>query len=303
LVKKDGKTIYENSFGYADGSKTIQLTRDHRFDIGSIYKEFPATAIMQLHEKKLLHIDDKISTYLPELPTWAKTISIKHLMQYSSGLPLIPWNAYFEKGEPVNNELLFSGIMSLKNLEFEPGTDYLYSNNNPFLLMKIVEKVSDSTYEEYLKQHFFKPLGMNGTILKSEYPYHDRTLMAIPFDEDYKEDDYKFSVKGLLFSSTSSDLVSWFEFLGAYNIVNKASVKILSDTFKSGANIQSPLGECVWSDGKLIEHTHHGSTANFEAIVKHYQQEKLTIVILTNQKHRNVNEIADNLYKMVQNQD
>ena len=89
LVVKDGKKIYEKSFGYADGSKKTLLDENYRFNIGSIYKEFPAVAIMQLKEKNLLRTDDKISKYLTGLPEWSEKVSIKNLLQYSSGLPTI----------------------------------------------------------------------------------------------------------------------------------------------------------------------------------------------------------------------
>jgi len=63
LVVKNGETVYENSFGFSDGSKSTKLTNQYRFDLGSVYKEFPAVSIMQLQEKGLLNTDDKIDVY------------------------------------------------------------------------------------------------------------------------------------------------------------------------------------------------------------------------------------------------
>ena len=68
LVLKNGKTLYEKSFGYTDGSKSKLLNKDYRFNIGSVYKEFPAVAIMQLQEQNRIQLDDKVSKYITDLP-------------------------------------------------------------------------------------------------------------------------------------------------------------------------------------------------------------------------------------------
>ena len=299
LVTKDGKTLYEKSFGYADGSKNTRLTKDYRFNIGSIYKEFPAVSIMQLQEKNLINLDDKISKYIPELPKWSERITVQNLLQYSSGLPTIGWDVYFNKGINVNDSHIMEEIKSVENLEFEPGSDYLYSNSNPILLIKIIENITNTTFNQYLQEHIFIPYGMENTIIKEQYPYEDKTLMAIPFGGDFKEDDYKLSAKSLLFSSTATDLVNWFEKLGNFEIVNKQSLKKLSEQAKKGDNVQSPLGYSEWVNNKVVEHSHHGSTANYECIARRFKQDKITIVILTNQKHQNVFDISDEIYEIV----
>src|SRR5690606_12326530 len=83
LVIQGDSVLYEKAFGYADETRNVQLTIDHRFALGSIYKEFPAVAVMQLKEKGLLSVDDKIATFLPQLPSWSERITIKNLFQYS----------------------------------------------------------------------------------------------------------------------------------------------------------------------------------------------------------------------------
>lgn len=299
LVIKDGKTLYEKSFGYTDGSKKTMLSKDYRFNIGSIYKEFPAVSIMQLQEKNQLNIEDKISKYIPDLPNWSEKITVQNLLQYSSGLPTIGWNAYFDKGINVNDHHIMEEIKSVKNLEFEPGSDYLYSNSNPILLIKIIENITKTTFNEYFQENIFIPYGLDNTIIKGQYPYEDKTLMAIPFNTDFKEDDFKLSIKGLLFSSTTRDLSNWFEQLGAFKIINKTSVKILSEQAKKGENIQTPFGYTQWENDKIVEHSHHGSSVNYEGMVRRFKQDRITIVILTNQKQGNVYEISEKIYKII----
>jgi len=299
LVIKDGKTYYEKSFGYTDGSKKMILTKDYRFNIGSIYKEFPAVSIMQLQEKNQINLEDRISKYLPELPNWSEKISVQNLLQYSSGLPTIDWDVYFSKGINVNDNHIIEEIKSVKNLEFEPGSDYLYSNSNPILLIKIIENITKTTLNEYLQKNIFIPYGMDNTIIKEQYPYVDKTLMAIPFNADFKEDDYKLSAKSLLFSSTASNVANWFEQLGDFKIINEKSVKTLSEQAKKGHNIQSPLGYSEWKNDKITEHSHHGSTASYECVARRFKQDGITIVILTNQKQGNVYEISEKIYEII----
>ena len=87
LIAREGKIVYQKETGFADTSKTKFIKPDSRFAIGSITKEFNSVGILLLQEKGKLNIDDKISKYLPELPKWADKIQIKHLLQYTSGLP------------------------------------------------------------------------------------------------------------------------------------------------------------------------------------------------------------------------
>ena len=299
LVIKDGKTIYEKSFGYADGAKSTMLNKDYRFNIGSVYKEFPAVSIMQLQEDNLIHLEDKISKYLPELPKWSGKITVKQLLQYSSGLPTIGWDTYFSQGINVTDDHILNEIQNVENLEFEPGTDYLYSNMNPILLIKIVEHISKSSFKDYLQENIFDPYDLSGTLIKSQYPYADKTLMAVPFNTNFDEDDYQMSVKSLLFSSTARDMATWFEHLDNFKVVSKESMKALSEEAKIGNNIQTALGHCDWEGEKIIEHSHHGSTANYECVVRRFKQDDITIVILTNQKHGNVYEISDTIYEII----
>jgi CubicO group peptidase (beta-lactamase class C family) len=92
LVMDQGKTVYQSSFGFTDAGKQTKLTAQYRFHIGSIAKEFNAVAIMMMKEQGKLSLDDKLSQFMPDLPRWADSISVKNLLQYTSGLPDVKWN-------------------------------------------------------------------------------------------------------------------------------------------------------------------------------------------------------------------
>tara|TARA_B100000678_G_scaffold134098_1_gene112004 strand:- start:1189 stop:2277 length:1089 start_codon:yes stop_codon:yes gene_type:complete len=298
LVVNQGQEIIKKSFGFADADKNQKLNEHFRFNIGSIYKEFPAVAIMQLKEKGELTLQDNLSQYITDLPKWSDNISIIHLLQYSSGLPKVNWSEHFSKKEMVTDKIVYDDLKAVKQLEFTPGTDYLYSNYSPILLIKIVEKITGQDFKKYAQENLFAPYGLDQSIIKDQFPYKDKTLMAIPFNENYEVDNYKISMPTVLFSSTVNDMFKWFMHLDSYDIISKESVKILSQEAKIGNNIQAPLGRFDWNNDLAVEHLHHGSSASYECIVRRFKQKDLTIIILTNQKHGNVHEISQEILEL-----
>ena len=311
LVVKNGETLYENSFGFVDASQTAPLTKDYRFGLGSIYKEFPAVAIMQLQEKGLLNVDDKIDNYLIDLPAWASQVSIKNLLQYTSGLPKISWEKYIGKDEVITDKKIENDLLNIEELNFEPGEDYLYTNYSPMLLSVIVEKITKQTFRDYVTQNLFIPFSINNTEFHTIVPFLDRNLMAIPFDQAYVEDSTKLeiangsyaqdsskvSISGALFYFTAQDLYQWIDSLHTYKIINPESFKFLSENADFFGNIQAPLGFINWENNKIVEHGHHGENGNYEAIVRRYYKgnEVLTIIVQSNQKRQNMFEISDEI--------
>jgi hypothetical protein len=121
--------------------------------------------------------------------------------------------------------------------------------------------------------------------------------MAIPFNSDYEEDSYKLTISGAIFSLSARDLYNWLYNLHSYKIISKSSLKTLSEKADFSGNIQSPLGNAEWKNGNVVEHSHHGSSGNYECIVRRFYSGKdvLTIIVQTNQKHSNVHDISDEI--------
>ena len=316
LVIKNGETLYENSFGFVDTSKTTLLTKDYRFGLGSIYKEFPAVAIMQLQEKGLVNMDGKIDNYIQGLPRWASEVSIRNLLQYTSGLPKLEWEKYSGNDEVLTNEKIERDLLSIKNLDFEPGEDYLYTNYSPMLLSRIVEKITKQTFRDYVAQNLLIPFSINNTKFHTVVPFMDRHLMAIPFNQAYMEDttkveimngayfenSSKIEVSGALLYFTAQDLYQWIDSLHAYKVINSESLKFLSERANFSGNVQAPLGYLEWENNKIIEHTHHGENGNYEVIARRYytSDDVLTIIVQSNQKRQNMFEISDEIKSILQ---
>lgn len=299
LVVKGDSVLYEKSFGIAHPETKEQLTAAHRFSIGSIYKEFPAVAVMQLSEKGSLKTDDKISNYLSDLdlPTWTSSITIQQLFNYTSGLPKVSWEHYVDNKIPITEQLLLKDLRKVEELVFKPGTDYLYSNYNPLLLTLIVEKVTGQSFEDYVQQHIFKPAKMTDSYFGKAMPYKNEVLPAIAFDKDYNFDPFTNREAKFLMLFTAKDLYQWLYHLHSYQLLSKASIKFLSE--REGS--QSPLGILEWDGDQLEVHHHHGEQGNYESVIRYYPKDDLYIVILKNQKYFNVMDMADEIHNIVTN--
>jgi len=298
LIAKDDKIIYNNGFGFNNGDKKILLSVTDKFNIGSIYKEIPAIAIMQLEEKGLLNLNDPIKNHLENFPNWSNHVTILNLLQYTSGLPKINWGKHRE----INDEALMNDLLEITDLEFSPGEGYLYTNYSPFLLSKIVESISSKSFPEYVTQNILKPLELNHSTFNKSFPYQDRRSMAISFDSNFIEDNPPFILKSsiFLFSTTTEDLFKLLKNLYSYRIIEKNSIHTIGKTVDLDIeNMESALGQINYQENQIIEHTHHGSSGNYECLINKDRINNTTIIIFTNSKNSNVHSIKNSIQEML----
>ena len=165
-VIKDGQIVYKRGYGMANLEHNIPMSPASIMDTGSVSKQFTAMAIALLAEQGKLSLDDDIRKYLPEIPNYESTITIRHLIHHTSGirdyLTLMAIAGMRDDDYYVDGEVL--GLLSRqKELNFKPGSEFLYSNSGYFLLSQIVKRASGKTLREYAEENMFKPLGMTRT--------------------------------------------------------------------------------------------------------------------------------------------
>lgn len=289
LVAQKGKVIYENSLGYADGSKTRLLTPDFKFDIGSVSKEFNGAAIVLLQQRGQLSLDDSISKFLPDLLPWAAKVKIRHLITYTSGIPI------FAPLATEGDSLINTNLHSLKALQFEPGTAYIYNHYNVYLQMRIVEKVSGKTYKEFITQNIFKPLGMDGAVVDLS---PNDPQMARAFDQNFKNSPYFQSMTGWV-RLTTRDLYKWSVALNQNKLLNQTSFTQLAYNFPNG---ESSIGTVGFSNDTLAWHRHQGSNSNYEALLYSDLKRDLTVVMMTNNQQMKVDGIKNAIFSALANQ-
>lgn len=291
LVSKNNKIIYNASFGFTDATKKKKLTTDYRFNIGSITKEFSAVALIQLQEQGKLKLEDKVSKFIPELPKWANEVAIEDLLQYTSGMPNVNWKSI------KNDKDLFHGLMCIDTLDFKPGTNYDYNNNNIFLRQFIVERLTGISFKTYSEKFIFKPCKMYSAILT---PLEGEENIAKGFNNNLVPDKEDLPITGGTYL-TAIDLLKWTNCLHNNKVINEKSLYKIGQQFDL-PETQSALGQAKYKNENLIEHLHHGRAGNYEAILVSDIQEKLTIILLDNNYNGKVSEISDAIIAILKDQ-
>jgi len=161
LVAQNGTVLLSKGYGMANDECSVPNTPQTVFRIASNTKQFTAAAIMKLQEQGRLNVTDLITKYIPDAPPQWKDIRIDELLNHTSGMPR---EGGYDVTDPTNIALpdLVHRFYALP-LDFEPGTNYSYSNNGYITLSYIIERASGQSYDEYLYQNIFKPLGMDST--------------------------------------------------------------------------------------------------------------------------------------------
>ena len=291
LVSKNNKIIYNASFGFTDATKTNKLISDYRFNIGSITKEFSAVALLQLQEQGKLKLEDKVSKFIPELPKWANEVRIEDLLQYTSGIPNVNWKII------KNDKDLFDGLMGIDTLDFKPGTNYDYNNNNIFLRQFIVGRITGISFKTYTEKFIFKPCRMYTAKLT---PLEGEENIAKGFNNNLVPDKNDLPITGGTYLTTI-DLLKWANCLHNNKVITKKSLYKLGQQFDL-PDTQSALGQAKYKNGKLIEHLHDGRAGNYEAILLSDIEEKFTIILLDNNYNGKVFEISDAIIAILKDQ-
>lgn len=281
LVADGNSVVYITAIGFTDASKRGMLTDQYRFHIGSIAKEFNAVGIMMLQEQGRLNMDDKISKYLPELPAWADKISIKNILQYTSGLPDVKWKSV--KSDADN----LADLKKLEKLDFEPGTSYAYNNNNIFLQRRIIAKISGMSFNEFVKQKILVPCNMSTAIVD---PTDSDSLIAKAYSNDGKQDALSYPVSGWT-CVTLADFYKWAQCIARFCLISPASTRQI--LIPVGPNKQSGLGGGNMEGDILVSHMHDGTSLHYQALEITNASAGRVIIVMTNNKQDNLYDLSN----------
>ncbi|MFH7028713.1 MAG: serine hydrolase domain-containing protein [Heteroscytonema crispum UTEX LB 1556] len=238
FIAQKGKILADKGYGMANYELDIPNTPQTIFRLGSITKQFTAMAIVQLQEKGLLNVNDPIIKYIPDYPPeTGKQITIHHLLTHTSGIPnFTGFPDYLETmmlPSPVEKTI---ARFKDKPLEFQPGEKFNYSNSGYILLGYIVEKVSGKTYETYLHENIFQPIGMKNT----GYDHHSTILKNRASGYSLGNDglintayiDMSMPYAAGALYSTVEDLYLWDRALYTEKLVSKTSLNKMFTPFK-----------------------------------------------------------------------
>ena len=279
LVGMDGKVKYRKAFGSAEGDRPLK--GDTPFYLGSLAKSFTAMAVMMLDEKKKISFDDKIIDHFPELPAHMSAVTVRNLLNHTSGLP--DYYAMGKYRDSMTNEMVMKVIIDLKSLEFPPGEKYAYSNTGYVLLSMLIERITKDSYRKFLKWRIFEPLGMEySEVFDGNQPKMDGRARG--YTKEGKPNDYKALTTGAggVYSMVD-DLFLYDQALYSSNLVkNETLIKAFTPAkLNNGEMSYYGFGWVLEArDPKIVQHS--GSLAGFRTYFYRDTGRKHTIILLSN---------------------
>lgn len=223
LVARNGKPVYHKAFGKSSLELGVNLDTGSVFQIGSMTKQFTAVAILMLMEQGKLHIDDSISKFIPGYPGGDR-ITIHHLLTHTSGIK--DFTRMKSLQEIALKEMTPKAMMDFfkdEPVDFKPGEKFEYNNSGYILLGYIIELVSGETYEDFIREHIFKKIGM------SQSRYATDRLIIMNRASGYQKNDSGYINKTIInyslpfasgsLMSTTGDLLKWQNALNQNQLV------------------------------------------------------------------------------------
>lgn len=179
LVARDGKPVLSKGYGMANLEWNVPNTPQTKFRLGSISKQFTAMLVLQLEQQGKLKVHDPIAKYMPDAPPAWQKITFHHLLTHSAGLPsFTSFPDYLRTMNQPSPPAETLERFRNKELEFEPGAKFKYSNSGYVLLGYLLEKISGKSYEQLLREQILTPLGMEDT----GYDMPDRSRRIVQAD-------------------------------------------------------------------------------------------------------------------------
>lgn len=282
-VLERGETRLRKGYGLADVEHNVPLTPQSRFYLASVSKQFTAMAALIAEREGKLSLDDPLSKHVPEMPAYAAKIPLRRMLDHTAGLRdyLTLWNL---KGWSNNSALQPEATLRLiarqQALDFEPGSDYSYSNSGYFLMSVILERSTGRKLGDYLEEKVFRPLGMTSTRVQ-----HDHTTPVPNRAHGYSEGrvlDVNFDVTGSggVYSNVD-DLLRW-----ARHLEDGKVLAALSTPGKLNDGQETPTGYALGLRrtklGEVLEVSHGGSAPGYRTYFALYPERRLAVALLCN---------------------
>ncbi len=292
-IQAGDEVVFEAYQGYAQVEHQVPVKRETVFEIASVSKLFTSQAILALAERGKLRLDDAVAQYVKDLPAEWQTVTIRHCLSHQSGLPsYTEAKAYWQQTRWAKTHEQVIDLVRHLPLNFPSGTKYFYDNTGFYLMGMVIEAVTGQAYGDYLAEIIFKPLGMSRTrandyaaIIPNRaqgYVWRDEAL----WNKDYYDTSNTFSAGVLL--SNVQDLLHWSSSLYSDAVLNEDSRRQWLTPHPSQSGNERQLHFTValgWFMLDLpIGHFigHNGGIQGFASAYMHFQQPKVTAVVLCN---------------------
>jgi CubicO group peptidase (beta-lactamase class C family) len=283
LVARGDQVVFSKGYGSANLEWAIPNTPQTKFRLGSVTKQFTAASILLLEERGKLKTDDLVKKYLPDAPAAWDKMTIFHVLTHTAGIPNFTGFPDYRTSEPfaTTPEKLVARFRD-KPLEFAPGEKWNYSNSGYVLLGYLIEKISGQSYEKFVQENIFKPLGMkdsgydsNSAVIVNRAAGYAPGANG-PENAGFINMTIPFSAGALY--STTEDLLRWEQGLFGGKLLSAASLAKMTTPFKN--DYAFGLGVRTVKGRKMIEH--NGGIEGFNTDLAYYPEDKLTVAVLAN---------------------
>jgi CubicO group peptidase (beta-lactamase class C family) len=288
LVVRDGQVVLAKGYGLANIEQHEAVTPQTDFRLASLSKQFTATAIMLLVADGRLHYDDPITTLVAGLPAFARGVTVRNLLNHTSGLPAYEEFVPDTQAAQVHDADVPALISHASGLRFAPGTHYDYSNTGYCLLALIVEHVTGKPFATVLRERIFTPLGMTNTVAREEHT-------VVP----HRAYGYTIRPTGVRLTDPSNtsatlgdggvyanvvDLAKWDRALTQHTLVSADAQRLAwtPPTLPDTAVTEYGFGWFIGKAHGTTRQWHHGESRGFTNFILRYPDRRLTVVILTN---------------------
>ncbi|MDX1747218.1 MAG: serine hydrolase domain-containing protein, partial [Halobacteriales archaeon] len=291
-VSQDGAIVLENAYGMTDLEHDVPNSPISVFENGSVSKQFTAAATILLALDGEISLDDDIRDYFPEIPDYGETITIRHLLNHTSGLR--DWGSVagihgWPRTTRVHDHTHALDIIARQEeLNYAPGTYYSYTNSGYNLQAMLVERVTGQSFAEFSKERLFEPLGLTRTQWRDDYRrvVEDRAIAYRPVGDGQFYLDMPFEQVhgngGLL--TTVGDLLRWTHNLETGELGGPEFLEEMhrQGVLNNGRRIAYASGLRIDEYRGVSRVSHGGATAGYRAYLARFPEQGLAVAVLCN---------------------
>ncbi|MGD9899502.1 MAG: serine hydrolase [Calditrichaceae bacterium] len=304
----DGKVAHKKAYGMMNLDKNLPAHTNTVFNIGSLSKQFTAASLVLLEEQGKISLDDDIRKYIPEFPDYGPTITIRNLLNHTSGITDYDWLTLLT-GTAAEGSLteksLFDLITRQRQLNFTPGDEYYYSNSGYFLAGLIVKRVSGMTLAEFVSKNIFKPLGMNHSFIFDNPDLNQKNLATGYIAKNKHEYTEEHSFAGNIVGdggvcTTIDDMILWDSNFIANKIggTNFTKKMYRQGILNNGETIDYALGLQLKKYRGLNIAEHGGFTGGFKAHYLRFPNQGVSVIVLSNLGNINANKLTKQIAEL-----
>jgi CubicO group peptidase (beta-lactamase class C family) len=303
-IYKDGQIVYKRGYGMANLNDDVPITPATVFHVASMSKQFTAASILLLAQQGKLSLDDDVHKYIPELPDFGESITLRHLLHHTSGLrdqwSLLELAGWRYSQDLITDDDVMSVLVRQQALNFKPGEKYMYSNSGFTLLAIIVKRVSGMSLREYTTKNIFEPLGMTHTHFRDD---HEEVIKhdALGYEQDGKDKPFRMNLTNFdtagatSLHTTVEDLQLWDENFYHPRVGGPALIQQMLERGKlnSGEQQDYASGLLIGTYKGLPTVDHGGADAGYRSDLIRFPEQHFSAAVLCNFANTNPSALVD----------